>query len=875
MSQSEIAKNPRGRKPAAANAAAKPSLFATVALSLPFKFHSGGTDGLTYSVPDEVIAQARVGSRVLVPLGKRERTGVLVELSTESPAITGKTRPIIDVLDPEPVFDEAFLRWTKWIATYYLTSWGEVLAAALPEGLKPESKSRVLPVMESIMPDTQAMLQARAPLRAAILEIVLKHPDGISTERLQKECGTKSLYAALHSLEAQMLIQVDRPLSKRPKLKMETIVGLSPELALGSEALSMALTEREKHAPRQANILLTIIQQMHMAPDDPLTLPLLLKKSGANATTFKALQAKALVVLSQREPAPRDFRGVVANVGEDDITKVSLSAEQMVAVDRIAAQLKSGKPKTFLLHGVTGSGKTEVYISLARQVLAEGSGVLILVPEIALTPQLIDRFKRRLSLDHDDRIAVLHSRMTINERYSAWRSLVKGETKLAIGARSAVFAPIHNLKLIIVDEEHESTYKQYDKTPRYHARDMAIVRASMMKGVTVLGSATPSVESYYNAKEGKYELIELTQRAKMAQLPKVKIVDLRTAENRRDFAKVKVSLSPELRTAIQQRIDRREGVVLFQNRRGFSTYLECLACGEPEMCKNCAVTMTYHRPSDQMRCHYCGAYAKKQKTCSTCGSDSLRLGGMGTQRVEDDIAKAFPEAKVLRMDLDTTARKGAYQKILSAFAAGEADILLGTQMVAKGLDFPRVSLVGVVSADTSLCIPDFRAGERTFQLLTQVSGRAGRSLELAGEVLIQTLQPTHPSIEMAVAHDYKAFYEQELKDRQPLLYPPYSRLILIEFRGLHEAVVKQRAEQFATLFPEKGSFYERLGPTPPLISKLRGEFRWHLLIKDSKKQDPNGEMIRRLISGALEAYQMRFASPHVRVTVDVDVQGVG
>ena len=876
MSQSEIAKKPKVRqlKRAPGNTAAKPSLFATVALSLPFKFHSGGTDGLTYSVPDELIVQARVGSRVLVPLGKRERTGVLVSLTEEAPAISSRVRPIVDVLDPEPIFDEEFLRWTKWMATYYLTSWGEVLAAALPEGLKPESKSKVFPIAESIMPDTLDLLRSRAPVRAGVFELVSKHPEGIPTERLQKQLGTKSLYSALHALEMEGLVRIDRPLSKRAKIKKETIVELSPELTIGSEALSLALSEREKHAPRQANIMLAIVQQMQMEPDNPLTLQLLLKKSGANATTFKALQEKGFVILSQREPVAKDFRGI-ADVGADDITNMLLTAEQIVAVDKIATQLALSKPKTFLLHGITGSGKTEVYISLARKVLEEGGGVLILVPEIALTPQLIDRFKRRLSLDRDDRIAVLHSRMTINERYSAWRSLVKGQTKLAIGARSAVFAPIQDLRLIIVDEEHESTYKQYDKTPRYHARDMAIVRASMLNAVAVLGSATPSIESYYNAKEGKYELIQLTQRAKFARLPSVKVVDLRTAENRRDFAKARISLTPELRDAIQQRIERKEGIVLFQNRRGFSTYLECIACGEPEMCKNCAVTMTYHKAKDQMRCHYCGSYSPKRMTCATCGSDSLRLGGMGTQRVEDDIAKAFPEAKVLRMDLDTTARKGSYQKILSTFAAGEADILLGTQMVAKGLDFPRVSLVGVVSADTSLCIPDFRAGERTFQLLTQVSGRAGRSLELAGEVLIQTLQPSHPAIEMAVAHNYEAFYEQELSDRKPLLYPPYSRLILIEFRGLHEAQVKQRAEQFATLFPEKASFYERIGPAPPAIGKLRGEFRWHLLIKDYKKQDPNGEMIRRIISGALEAYQKRFASPHVKVTVDVDVQGVG
>jgi primosomal protein N' (replication factor Y) len=851
----------------------QPLAYGTVALSLPFKFHSGGADGLSYSIPEELLDRARVGTRVLVPLGKREKTGVLVAVHHESPSVSAKIRPILDVLDSEPVFDDDFLRWTKWVATYYLTSWGEVLAAALPEGLKPESKSRVF-LNQGLTEDILDELKSRAPRRAEILGIISHHAAGISIDRLQKETSAKSLYATLHALEEQQLIRIERPLSPRASIKKETIVELAPGLDIGSEALSNILTELDKQAPRQANILLALIQQMQMAPDEPLALPLLLKKAGATPATFKSLHEKGHVVLAYREKGANVIRGLPEASSNDDITKIVLTAGQRVAVDRISKHLDNNGAKTFLIHGVTGSGKTEVYISLARQVLERGGGVLILVPEIALTPQLIERFKRRLSIDTDDRIAVLHSRMSMNERYAAWRSLGTGRTRIAIGARSAVFAPVRDLQLIIVDEEHEATYKQYDKTPRYNARDIAIVRASMLHATCVLGSATPAIESYYNAREGKYELIELTERAKMAQLPSVKIVDLRTAENRRDFAKAKIALTPELRVAMQARMERHEGIVLFQNRRGFSTYLECIACGTPEMCPNCSVTVTFHRAKNQMRCHYCGFVAPKRTTCATCGSESLRLGGMGTQRVEDDILKAFPEARILRMDLDTTAKKGSYSKILSTFASGEADILLGTQMVAKGLDFPRVTLVGVVSADTSLCLPDFRAAERTFQLLTQVSGRAGRSLELAGEVLVQTLQPSHPAIELAVAHDYKSFFEQEMADRAPLLYPPFSRLVLIEFRGLHEGAVERCAEAFATLFPERASFYERIGPAPPAIAKLRNEFRWHLLIKDFKKQDPNGEKIRRLITGALEQYQKRFASPAVKVTVDVDVQGV-
>lgn len=852
------------------------TLYATVALPLPFKYHSGGVDGLTYRIPEELIPRAQVGVRVLVPLGKREKTGVLVHISETAPEIKQRLKPIVDVLDPSPIFDKEFLEWTKWISVYYLSSWGEVLGAALPEGLKPETRSRVQ------LKDPDALkhlgdLRARAPRRAEILEAIAKYPSGVTLSHLQKELHSSSLYSALHALEEQELITVERALRRQAKVKTESIVQLPDELKVGGEALSNVLTELEKQAPRQANILLAMVQQMQMAPEEPLKVQLLLKKAGASVATFKALRDKGLVVVRSRpvtdsiSSGKRDLEGIV---GEHDISKIKLTEEQQDAVTEIGKMLDQHTAKTYLLHGVTGSGKTEVYISLAKKVLSEGGGVLILVPEIALTPQLIDRFRNRLSIENENEIAVLHSRMSMNERYSAWRALVDGTVRIAIGARSAVFAPIKDLRLIVVDEEHEMTYKQYDKTPRYNARDIAVVRASMLKGVCVLGSATPSVESYYNACEGKYALLRLTQRAKEAKLPPVHILDMRTAQNRPNFKKAKSGLTPKLRQAIEERIERKEGTVLFQNRRGFSTYMECTDCGTPEMCPNCAVTMTYHRPKDQMRCHYCGFYVPKRTSCSTCGSEALRLGGMGTQRVEDEITHTFPKAKVLRMDLDTTAKKGAFKKILTSFAGGDADILLGTQMVAKGLDFPRVTLVGVISADTSLCLPDFRSGERTFQLLSQVSGRAGRSEELPGEVMIQTLQPGHPSITKAAEHDYEGFFQLEISDRKKLLYPPFSRLILIEFRGLHENAVQEKAEAFASLFPERATFYERIGPAPPSIAKLRNEYRWHILIKDFKASDASGEKVRRLITGALEQYQKRYASPAVKVTVDVDVQGV-
>ena len=368
--------------------------------------------------------------------------------------------------------------------------------------------------------------------------------------------------------------------------------------------------------------------------------------------------------------------------------------------------------------------------------------------------------------------------------------------------------------------------------------------------------------------------MKLTKRAQDAKLPTVKVVDMRRPLMRKEQMAKQSSISHELKFAIENRLAKREGVVLLQNRRGFSTYLGCSHCGDVVMCPNCAVTMTWHSIGNNLRCHYCGFTTLKNESCPTCGSEKLFLGGVGTQRVEDELKEIFPSVRISRMDMDTTTKRGSYEKILTSFSKGESDILLGTQMVSKGLDFPRVTLVGVINADTSLCLPDFRSSEKTFQLLTQVSGRAGRTEELAGEVLIQTLQPQHPAIEQVIRHDYDAFYRNEITSRKEVAYPPYSRLVLIEFRGKKEESVRKAALAFATLLPKEGSFYELLGPSEPAIKKLRNEYRWHILFKDNKVSDPSGEKLRRLLMGSLELFQKRYANAAVSVTIDVDVQGV-
>ncbi|HYM20919.1 MAG TPA: primosomal protein N' [Candidatus Kapabacteria bacterium] len=841
--------------------------YVTVAIPLNFKFHSGGFEGLTYSIPKEFTELARAGVRAVVPLGKRQVTGVIVGFADVAPANVAKIRPIADILDKELVFDEAFLAWTKWIAGYYLSSWGEVLEAALPQGLRTETKSKVTPVSNNLSHEI-AELSHHSKRRAEVLKLVASYPNGVFISHLTKHSKITGLYAHLHALEAEGYVHITSVERSAVKVKRERVVLLSNGLVNDTGALSAALMELE-HSPKQARVLLKLLEQKQLAPDEPLSVKLLEKELATTASVINALAKKSYIRFEEREIKYELKHTLVPTNGEaNDV--ITLNSEQQIAEDAIISALDAKKSQTFLIHGITGSGKTEVYITLARKVIEEGGGVLVLVPEISLTPQLIDRFKRRLNMN----ISVLHSRMSISERFASWQALARGETKISIGARSAVFAPVRDLRLIIVDEEHEVTYKQYDSMPRYHARDAAVMRAHLNNAVTVLGSATPSLESYYNAEQKKYTLLKLTRRAQEAKLPPVKVVDMRRPLQRAEQSAKAGNLSDELKAAIAVRLSKKQGIVLLQNRRGFSTYLACSNCGEAIMCPNCAVTLTWHRDTNRMQCHYCGFMQKKSEVCPTCGSEKMYLGGVGTERVEEELLAHFPEIKIARMDLDTTARRGSFEQILRSFASGEADVLLGTQMVAKGLDFSRVTLVGVINADTSLCLPDFRSSERTFQLLTQVSGRAGRTEELAGEVLVQSFQPQHPAIGFASKHDYEGFYKREIGERRESLYPPYVRLILVEFLGATAPSVAEKARAFATLIPPKATYYQLLGPAEPAIKKLRGEFRHHLIIKNIRAYDPGGEKMRRLLAGALEQYQDRYASRNITVTVDVDVQGV-
>src|SRR2546429_4600875 len=613
-----------------------------------------------------------------------------------------------------------------------------------------------------------------------------------------------------------------------------------------------ALEKLRKRAPRQAELLEAILRL-----EAPIRASQLLRQTSLDNQTLRALVKRGLVELRE-EAIVRDPHADEQFIATSNLI---LNQEQTQALKEIALTLDSPeKARPFLLHGVTGSGKTEIYLQAIRAALERGHTAIVLVPEISLTPQTVERFKGRFA-DMQDAVAVLHSHLSEGERHDEWHKIHSGRARIVIGARSAVFAPLKDLGLIVVDEEHETTYKQ-EEAPRYHARDVAIVRAKIEKCVAVLGSATPSLESYHNAVIGKYRLVTLTQRIDEKQMPLMRIVDLRQERRKEKAATI---LSEKLRAAIADRMEKREQTILFLNRRGFSTSLLCSNCGEARNCPNCSVALTFHRhPAvpGRLSCHLCGHTAAVPKKCPACGKDALIYHGFGTEKVESTVAQIFPKAVVRRMDADSMTRKEAYRETLQNFRTGKIDILVGTQMIAKGLHFPNVTLVGIINADLALHLPDFRAGERTFQLLTQVAGRAGRG-ETPGEVFVQTYTPFSPSIQFARHHDFTCFLGHELEFRERSDFPPFKHAILITVRSAHEGRPKLSAETLKRRLKEALPEEFILGDaTPAPLEKLQGQFRFHILIR--------GEAIMRL-SRLVRATLDKLPFPEdVTVTVDID-----
>ena len=636
-----------------------------------------------------------------------------------------------------------------------------------------------------------------------------------------------------------------------PQVIRRAEVGWKKQLFVSPARVATAeeIGKLRKRAPRQAELLAAIAQLAAPIPAADL-----LHQTSLDNSTLRALVRRGFAEL-RAQAVERDPHGTEEFIADAEL---AMNPEQSAALQLIEAAFEN--PAThppILLHGVTGSGKTEVYLQAIRAALARGKTAIVLVPEISLTPQTVERFKSRFAAQPDT-VAVLHSHLSEGERHDEWHKLHSGRAKIVIGARSAVFAPLEKLGLIVVDEEHETSYKQ-EEAPRYHARDVAVVRAKIEKCVTVLGTATPSLESYANATRGKYVLSSLTQRVDQCQMPLIRIVDLRQERRKEKAAAI---LSEKLRTAIGERLEKHEQTILFLNRRGFSTSLLCSHCGKARDCPNCSVALTFHRTNARLSCHLCGHSAAVPKRCPECGEDALIYAGFGTEKVEANVSTIFPKAVVRRMDADSMTRKDAYRETLHAFRSGKIDILVGTQMIAKGLHFPNVTLVGIINADLALHLPDFRAGERTFQLLTQVAGRAGRG-EAPGEVFVQTYTPFSPSIQFARHHDFAGYFEQELEFRERCDFPPFKHAVLITVRSEHEVRASFSAETLARRLKEVLPEEFTLGtPAPAPLEKLQGHYRFHILLR--------GAAIMRLSRLIRETLDKLPFPEDVAVAVDVD-----
>ncbi len=720
---------------------------------------------------------------------------------------------------------------------------------AVPEGLMNRvgvgSRVRVPFREKSALATVVAVTEQSEAKGIRLIEAVVGEAPILSEQLLELGRWISAYYCCpIETVMRSLLPQVIR----RAEVGWKKQLFVQPGRKIDNEELE----KLRKRAPRQAELLEAILRL-----EAPTRASQLLRQTSLDNQTLRALVKRGLVELRE-EAVVRDPHADEQFIATSNLI---LNQEQTHALKEITQALDSPeKSRPILLHGVTGSGKTEIYLQAIRAALDRGRTAIVLVPEISLTPQTVERFKGRFA-DVQDAVAVLHSHLSEGERHDEWHKIHSGRARIVIGARSAVFAPLKNLGLIVVDEEHETTYKQ-EEAPRYHARDVAIVRAKIEKCVAVLGSATPSLESYHNAAIGKYQLVTLTQRIDEKQMPLMRVVDLRQERRKEKSATI---LSEKLRAAIADRLEKREQTILFLNRRGFSTSLLCSDCGEARNCPNCSVALTFHRHpavAGRLSCHLCGHTAAVPKKCPACGKDTLIYAGFGTERVESTVSQIFPKAVVRRMDADSMTRKEAYRETLRNFRTGRIDILVGTQMIAKGLHFPNVTLVGIINADLALHMPDFRAGERTFQLLTQVAGRAGRG-ETSGEVFVQTYTPFSPSIQFASHHDFAGYFQQELEFRERCGFPPFKHAVLITVRSAHEGRAKLSAETLQRRLKEALPQEFILGDaTPAPLEKLQGQFRFHILVR--------GEAIMRLSRLVRETVDKLPFPEDVIVTVDVD-----
>ena len=814
--------------------------YASVILTIPRE------EEFSYRIPGHLAGMIVPGCQVVVPFGRRMVSGIVLKISEELPEDLSpeKVKPIQDLVFEQPVVSEELMKLLKWISNYYICYLGEAYRL-LNLNLNIQNAQTYYQRIVSDAPEKLSAVQQE------ILEIIPAETT-VSLSTLKKKLPRDDLQSQLNKLKQKGLVRsIPGYRKKLRSVQQEEFFRVADAAALPPEAqqkLDKMLNGKETKISRLYRYLTgkAWVSQAEI------------KKQG-----FTRQQTNRLTDAGLLERELRDKLRVVTSGYREKVPDVTVTKEQIECIHAMEPALKEKQFKTFLLHGVTGSGKTQIYIELIRRTLNIGRQAIVLIPEIVLTPQTLARFQHHFG----DRVGVIHSRLSAAEKREMLFHIREGRFKVVIGPRSAVFAPVSDLGLVVVDEEHETSYKQSDAQPRYNARDVAIYRAKLNNAVVVLGTASPSFESLFNAQNGRYEYFHLFKRIQTRNLPRVSIVNLRDEWRKSSEPPI---LSENLELKVESRLLTREQVMILQNRRGYAPYLLCQDCGNVPKCPHCDVTLTYHQPGRKLVCHYCGYSEKAPDACPNCQGTNVIYKGIGTQKLQEVFLEKFSDTKILRMDQDTTRGRDGHATILESFRNGEADILLGTKMIAKGLDFKRVSLVGIISADQGLYFPDFRANERVFQLLMQAAGRAGRGKN-SGEVLVQTFDPTHPIFKFLLTHDYMGFYQWELSSRKRLNYPPFSRIILlrIEGRNLPEVqLYSARIAKFLRKINHDRSF-TILGPSPAPLMRIKDHYRYHILLKKSRTPENSMSRLRRLLKEGLYK-NVNIAKWPVKLIIDVD-----
>lgn len=798
----------------------------------------------TWSIPPKWEGKIKPGCRVEVALRKRKYAGIVKSISTKAPEF--KTQPILNILDNEPVIHQQQLKLWQWISDYYMCTEGEVMQAAIPANLKLSSES-ILVWNDSFDDEDLSFLEEE---EYVVAEALSMHKE-LKISEIQQILDANKVYPVIKKLVDQKIGFIWEELKERYKEKKENFIELEPTY-LDEKALEQLLNNWS-NAPKQMELLLAYLHLRQTTKADIKQTDLLAKSKASHA------QLNALIEKGILKKITKSVNRL-PDIEQENNIDFQFSTAQKQAYDSIKQGFE--EKQVCLLHGVTSSGKTEIYIQLISELIASGKQALYLLPEIALTAQITTRLRKKFG----GNLVVYHSKFNDNERVEMWNNVKNGKTKIVLGARSALLLPFQNLGLIIVDEEHDPSYKQIEPAPRYQARDTAIYYANLFQAKVLLGSATPSIESYFNAQQKKYALVELMERYGNVRLPKIEIIDNRKASKKGELEKD--ILTETLSSAIDKTVlEDQKQVILFQNRRGYAPYIQCETCGWIPECTQCDVSLTLHKMRNKLTCHYCGTEYPIVKTCPACGNHHFIQKNFGTEQIEESVLSKFPNIKVGRMDLDTVKGKNDHERIINQFSEHKIDVLIGTQMVVKGLDFENVTLVGIVDADSILSFADFRVNERSFQLMEQVSGRAGRRQE-QGQVYIQAIQKNHPVLQWVIQHDYGAMYQSEIDSRKAFGYPPFTRIIVVKVRHKDNKIAYKAAEKLKLSLSSKIQSLVK-GPSEPLINRIRNQYIWELMIAIPRDQNIIKQTKREIqyFAGLLQA-EKEFKSVYFIPDVD-------